>query len=160
MQLCAFFLVCQKTDISEHALDCLRKSKVKRVHLVGRRGPLQVAFTIKELREMVKLPGTRPVISPLDVQGLDKIIKDLPRPRRRLTELIHKTGTAVRPGSEEVKEWTLHFCRSPQRILTSAGGDVAGIELVVNRLQGETLESQKAVATDEREILPCGLVGF
>jgi len=27
------------------------------VHLVGRRGPLQAAFTIKELREMLKLPN-------------------------------------------------------------------------------------------------------
>ena len=65
----------QKTDIAEHALDSLRKSKVKLVHLVGRRGPLQVAFTIKELREMIKLPGTKPGISPEDVVGLDKVIK-------------------------------------------------------------------------------------
>ncbi|KAJ9586378.1 hypothetical protein L9F63_019959, partial [Diploptera punctata] len=31
-------------------------SKIRRVRLIGRRGPLQVAFTIKELREMLKLP--------------------------------------------------------------------------------------------------------
>lgn len=30
-----------KTDITEHAVEALRKSKVKRVRVVGRRGPLQ-----------------------------------------------------------------------------------------------------------------------
>lgn len=47
----------QSTDITEYSLDALSQSKVKKVTLVGRRGPLQVAFTIKELREMLKLPG-------------------------------------------------------------------------------------------------------
>lgn len=32
----------EKTDIAEHALQALRRSKIRRVHLVGRRGPLQV----------------------------------------------------------------------------------------------------------------------
>lgn len=37
----------QKTDITDCSLAALACSKVKRVWLVGRRGPLQVAFTIK-----------------------------------------------------------------------------------------------------------------
>lgn len=51
----------QTTDITEHALEALTKSRVKRVYVVGRRGPLQVAFTPAELREMVKIPECRPV---------------------------------------------------------------------------------------------------
>lgn len=39
--------VLQKTDITDSSLAALACSKVKRVWLVGRRGPLQVAFTIK-----------------------------------------------------------------------------------------------------------------
>lgn len=39
--------VLQQTDITEGSLAALACSKVKRVWLVGRRGPLQVAFTIK-----------------------------------------------------------------------------------------------------------------
>lgn len=65
----------QKTDITEHSLEMLSKSKVKKVLLVGRRGPLQAAFTIKELREMITLPGCRTVIYPEDVQGLDVVVK-------------------------------------------------------------------------------------
>lgn len=42
-------LLCQKTDITEASLGILRQSRVKTVWIVGRRGPLQVAFTIKVL---------------------------------------------------------------------------------------------------------------
>ena len=33
----------------------MSKSKVRKVSLIGRRGPLQAAFTIAELREILKL---------------------------------------------------------------------------------------------------------
>lgn len=35
--------VLRKTDIAEHALDILSQSRVRRVHVVGRRGPMQVS---------------------------------------------------------------------------------------------------------------------
>ena len=34
--------VLRKTDIAEYALEALSRSRVKRVHVVGRRGPMQV----------------------------------------------------------------------------------------------------------------------
>jgi hypothetical protein len=49
-------LFSQTTDMTEHALEMLSRSRVRRVRVIGRRGPLQVAFTIKELREMLALP--------------------------------------------------------------------------------------------------------
>lgn len=65
----------QKTDIAEHALTKLAESKIKSVHLIGRRGPLQVAFTIKELREIVRLPGVLPII---DSQNFPEVQLALP----------------------------------------------------------------------------------
>lgn len=50
-------LLCQKTDITEAALRVLRQSRVKTVWIVGRRGPLQVAFTIKVLGPEGEEPG-------------------------------------------------------------------------------------------------------
>jgi hypothetical protein len=38
------------------------------VKLIGRRGPLQVAFTIKEVREMLALPDCITVCNPLDFE--------------------------------------------------------------------------------------------
>lgn len=52
-------LLCQKTDITEAALGVLRRSRVKTVWIVGRRGPLQVAFTIKVLGPEGEGPGSQ-----------------------------------------------------------------------------------------------------
>uniref|UniRef100_A0A8C7AXR0 NADPH:adrenodoxin oxidoreductase, mitochondrial n=1 Tax=Neovison vison TaxID=452646 RepID=A0A8C7AXR0_NEOVI len=125
----------EKTDITEAALGVLRQSRVKTVWIVGRRGPLQVAFTIK-----------------------------LPRQRKRLTELLLRTATE-KPGAEEAarqasatRTWGLRFFRSPQQVLPSPDGQrVAGIRLAVTRLEGVG-EAARAAPTGDTEDLPCGLV--
>ena len=47
----------EKYDIPESVLQVLRKSAVRHVSIIGRRGPLQAAFTNKELRELTSLDG-------------------------------------------------------------------------------------------------------
>ncbi|XP_062615360.1 NADPH:adrenodoxin oxidoreductase, mitochondrial-like isoform X1 [Saccostrea cucullata] len=154
--------ILQKTDISQHALDALSRSRVKKVYIVGRRGPLQVAFTIKELREMTKLPDCRPVIHKEDVENLDQVIKDLPRPRKRLTELLYKicmapSDTDTRIWSQASREWELRFRLSPVEI-NQREGKVTGVQFCVNQLQGDDLINKKAVATSATEHIDCGLV--
>uniref|UniRef100_A0A2P2LFK6 NADPH:adrenodoxin oxidoreductase n=1 Tax=Rhizophora mucronata TaxID=61149 RepID=A0A2P2LFK6_RHIMU len=41
------------TDIASHALAALEQSSIRKVYLVGRRGPVQAACTAKELRELL-----------------------------------------------------------------------------------------------------------
>jgi NADPH-dependent glutamate synthase beta subunit-like oxidoreductase len=43
------------TDIAGHALDALAASKIKDIHLIGRRGPAQAKFTAQELKELGEL---------------------------------------------------------------------------------------------------------
>ncbi|MGB7406460.1 MAG: FAD-dependent oxidoreductase, partial [Pacificimonas sp.] len=43
------------SDIVAHAAEALAKSKIRHIHILGRRGPHQVSFTPKELGEMGKL---------------------------------------------------------------------------------------------------------
>lgn len=45
-------------DIPQHVIDHLQTSSIEHIDIVSRRGPAQVAFTAKELREMMNLPGT------------------------------------------------------------------------------------------------------
>ncbi|XP_067164425.1 NADPH:adrenodoxin oxidoreductase, mitochondrial isoform X1 [Apteryx mantelli] len=155
----------RKTDITDSSLAALACSKVKRVWLVGRRGPLQVAFTIKELREMINLPGARPVLDPADFAGLGNAVKDAPRPRKRLTELMIKTASE-KPGEKTVaaqvaaaaREWGLRFQRSPQEVLPTADGRRArGVRMALTQLEGSG-DSAKAVPTGDVEELECGLV--
>ncbi|KAI9618660.1 hypothetical protein KEM48_006639 [Puccinia striiformis f. sp. tritici PST-130] len=44
-----------KTDLSERALEMWDKSRVKHIEIVGRRGPLQVGVTTRELQELIGL---------------------------------------------------------------------------------------------------------
>ncbi|XP_068119302.1 NADPH:adrenodoxin oxidoreductase, mitochondrial isoform X2 [Hyperolius riggenbachi] len=154
----------KKTDITQAALNALSQSRIKRVLLVGRRGPLQVAFTIKELREMTNLAGIQPINCPSDYQGLGDIIKDLPRPRKRLTELLIKSALKKHGENEVVqrtqsnREWGLRFLRSPLAVLPSEDGKrAAGIRLSITRLEGNG-ETAVAVSTGEVEDLSCGLI--
>ncbi|KAG9238868.1 putative NADPH-adrenodoxin reductase Arh1 [Amylocarpus encephaloides] len=99
----------RKTDITENAIATLSKSRVKRVRVVGRRGPLQAAFTIKEVRELVKLPSVG--FHPVDTSLIPEDIKTLPRPPRRIMEVLKKGG--VTPLGTASKSWSLDFCMSP-----------------------------------------------
>ena len=47
----------RSTDITEHALDALARSRVREIHVIGRRGPVQAKFTTKELRELGEIAG-------------------------------------------------------------------------------------------------------
>ena len=55
------------TDIAEHALDALRCSRIREIHVLGRRGPAQAAFTNKELKELGELPGVDVIVKPEEV---------------------------------------------------------------------------------------------
>src|ERR1700734_2102796 len=52
----------RETDVSQPVLDTLMASKVREVHMIGRRGPAQAKFTTKELRELGELAGVDVVV--------------------------------------------------------------------------------------------------
>lgn len=147
----------KETDITQNALEALTGSNVRRVLIVGRRGPLQIACTIKELREMVNLPNTRADMLPADFEGIAEALKELPRPRKRLTDLMMK---AVKEGGDEKleKSWGFRFFRSPVEVLAGADGKrAAGIRLALNKLEGEG-EGAQSVPTGQLEDVDCGLI--
>jgi ferredoxin/flavodoxin---NADP+ reductase len=55
------------TDIAQHALDALAESKIKEIHVIGRRGPAQAKFTPKELREFGELSDCNPIVLEQDM---------------------------------------------------------------------------------------------
>ena len=69
-------------------------------------------------------------------------VSDLPRPRKRLTELMMKTALEI-PGEKEQERqskasrvWAFRFLRSPIEILANPDNSrTAGIRLAVNRLE-------------------------
>ncbi|WP_395667216.1 FAD-dependent oxidoreductase [Methylocella sp.] len=57
----------RRTDICAHALEQLAESRIREIHLVGRRGPAQAKWTAKELRELGALPEADLVHDPDDL---------------------------------------------------------------------------------------------
>ena len=56
-----------RTDVADHALEALRRSAVREVVVLGRRGPAQAAFTSAELRELGNLEGVDLRVDPAEV---------------------------------------------------------------------------------------------
>ncbi|OJJ47157.1 hypothetical protein ASPZODRAFT_64662 [Penicilliopsis zonata CBS 506.65] len=105
----------RKTDIAEYAVEALAKSRVKRVRVVGRRGPMQqAAFTIKELRELLQLPSVSFDPIPKDLLPPDAVLSSLPRAQKRLMQLLAK-GSTNDPATA-TKSWSLDFLLSPQSL--------------------------------------------
>ncbi|KAI1276761.1 hypothetical protein F5Y07DRAFT_389028 [Xylaria sp. FL0933] len=112
--------VLRKSDITEAAIETLSKSRIKRVHIVGRRGPMQAAFTIKEVRELMKLHAVS--FHPVDMTLMPDELSKLPRARRRLMEILVK-GSTNRPEHSD-KSWSLDFCLSPTEFIGTSDGKV------------------------------------
>jgi len=150
----------RKFDTTECWLERRRHSRVKRVVLVGRRGPLNVSFTIKELREMTKLEGTRPIFHKQQYIPIKDMVATMERPKKRLMELLVKTALGpVDPKTaagwaEAQNEWELKLLRSPVEFLAGSDGkSVHQIKLAVNVQKGDSVEQ-----TDETEVIETGLV--
>lgn len=148
----------KKTDITDYALQAIASSKIKELYLVGRRGPLNVAFTIKELREQIKLENCATIWRKNDFVAVADAVNSLPRPRKRLTELMLKSlnenDNAV---SDNQKVFKPIFYRSPKKFLVNSDRHLQGIELTCNTLIGDKIEEQTCVPTEDSEILNCSL---
>ena len=58
----------QVTDIADHSIELLRDSNVEEIVVLGRRGPVQAAFTNPELRELADLELADVIVDPADMR--------------------------------------------------------------------------------------------
>lgn len=149
-----------KTDIADHALEALRKSRVKEVLLVGRRGPAQAAFTSSELEEIGELADADAIARPDEV-ALDPLSKaELAAHPDRQTDLklkMMEKYAALGEGAK-AKKLRLRFCLSPVELKGDAAGHVRGLRFVKNALVAGADGSIKAQATQTFEDVETGLV--
>lgn len=142
------------TDITSRALSTLSECNIRNVHLVGRRGPLQAAFTIKELREMLNLPNVSTIWRKSDFINIDEqTVLKLPRPKKRITELMLKHVKQPSIDSSSVtKYFSPIFFRSPHHVDNST--NEKRLCLTVNRLSN----SEAAISTNDTETLHTNLI--
>jgi ferredoxin/flavodoxin---NADP+ reductase len=144
------------TDTTHEAIDAIVDAGVREIVMLGRRGPVQAAFTPPELKELGELGGAEPVVDPADLR-LDpaseaELEADRERARRNF-ELLE--DYAAREPEGKPRRIVLRFLVSPVAIL---GEDrVEAVEVVRNEL---VEEGGRIVArpTGETEIIPAGIV--
>lgn len=143
----------RKTDITNRALSTLSECNIENVYLVGRRGPLQAAFTIKELREMLKLPNVSTIWRKTDFDGInEKTVTKLQRPKKRITELMLKSVHTPVNLSSTTKQFSPIFFRSPKHVENLM--NEKKLLLTVNCLS----DSEAAISTNDTEILHTNLI--
>lgn len=125
------------------------------MYLIGRRGPLQAAFTIKELREMLKLENCCTYWSNSDFKGVRDVLPQLARPRKRLTELMLKSLETTKQNAE-CNKFKPVFFRSPLEFLSSTD-NVEKLKFCVTKLTGPDILRQTAICTENVEHLKCDL---
>ncbi|KAK8206991.1 hypothetical protein IWZ01DRAFT_438565 [Phyllosticta capitalensis] len=150
----------RKTDIAEHAVSALSKSRVKSVKIVGRRGPWQAAFSNKEARELFNLSGAH--FSPLDESFFpsEADAKTLSRPQQRLLKMFKSPSKTSADAA--AKEWTFKFLLSPTSFNASSTdpSSLSSVTFAKNAFDPPSsifAKSASVVATSESETLPASV---
>jgi len=147
----------RRTDMAEHALDALAASRIREIHIVGRRGPAQASFTTKELRELGEIRGCVTEVDASDLELSDAC----------LTELASKSNFNAASNVETLRKWTtnragagdkrirFHFLRSP--IALQGQERLEAVSLQRNHLAGAAF-AQVAQPGGASVQLDCGLL--
>ncbi|CAI5447806.1 unnamed protein product [Caenorhabditis angaria] len=133
------------SDIPNDRLDLLEKSGIENIKILGRRGPENVSFTIKELKEQFKVEkwSSKIEISPEDQQKLQNLLPTLERKKKRLTEVILKNSG--KSQGERKCQFLFHWV--PKEVIANKDGFIEKIRVENVEKNGQEIEE-----------LPCDLL--
>jgi ferredoxin--NADP+ reductase len=148
------------TDMADYALEALSNSNIKEITILGRRGPVQAAFTSPEIKELGRLADSAFRVLPeeLDLDPLSKVELEerSDRGTRKKVEILKSYLDLHRDGKSRVLN--LRFLVSPVEIYGDGSGRVKEIRLVRNELYKTEVGTLRPRPTDQFESLPVGLV--
>ena len=136
------------SDIVAHAFSMLGNSAIRTIHLLGRRGPHQIAMTPKELGELAHLADAVPRV---DLEDFPPELDDaLLEPGQRKSVTHMRDFARLEPTKR--KTIIFDFFARPVRI----EGDGKVERIVVERTRLD--ERQAAIGTGETYAIDCGLI--
>ena len=136
------------SDIVGHAFEALGNSRIRDIHVLGRRGPHQIAMTPKELGELGHLEDAAPKVDAADFPPPEADAALEPGLRKSVTHLRDFAAASV------PKRKTVHFDFFAMPVAVE--GDGRAERLIVERTR--LTEDLRAVGTGETYAIPCGLV--
>src|SRR6201746_1106447 len=148
----------RQTDTADHAIELLDAKKIREIVVLGRRGPVQAAFTNPEIKELGVMEDADVIVDPADVELDEASAAFLESDEADKTTRVHVETLreySQRPPRGKQIRIVLRFLASPVEI--KGDGKVEKIVIGRNELveEGGTL---RAKDSGEREELECGPV--
>ena len=148
------------SDMADYAVEALSKSRIREVHLLGRRGPAQAAFTTPELKELGELAEADVFVKPeeaaLDALSQHALDTSGDRALARKVEMIQAYSTRTPAGHP--RKLFLRFLIGPVELVADGSGHVSSVRCVRNKLSASPSGSIVAEASEVFEEINAGLV--
>ncbi len=138
------------SDIAGHALGALGRAGLRTIRILGRRGPHQASFTLKEVGELGELLRATPVVKPEDLPP-EAADAGLESGQRRVVQVLRRFASEGPDAAKPVRI-VFDFFRRPVRAVGE--GRVAGLEVMRTRVGADG----RAEDTGETETLACSLL--
>jgi ferredoxin--NADP+ reductase len=146
------------TDTADHAIEPLSGCRVKEIVVLGRRGPVQAAFTNPELRELGEMTDADIHVDPseLDLDPLSRefLENEADITARKNIEILEQFCQKEPEGKP--RRIVLRFLTSPIEI--RGDGKVESVVVGRNELYRDESGAIRPRDTGEREEIECGLV--
>jgi len=139
-----------ESDLADHAASLIHPAPIKDIYVFGRRGPIEAAFTNKELKELGELERCVPLV---DAGQLPDHVGEVPDKVRKVKERNLGYLQSYAPNQPNSKDSRIHinFYSLPVEVL---GGDrVEGL-----RMEHTRVEDGRCIGTGETFDIECGLV--
>jgi ferredoxin--NADP+ reductase len=147
----------KNTDITARALEVLAESRVREVRMIGRRGPVQAAFTPPEMKELGELEDCDLVVDPRELELNDASRAELEvlkwREAQKNYDLL-KSAAAKAPGAKS-RRLVIQFYRARR----SWSGRRAWMASCWRRTRSPASRgNRKPPGTGITELIPCGVL--
>jgi len=145
------------TDTTDAAIEAIVSSGIREIVVLGRRGPVQASWTSQELGELGELAGADVFVDPEDLvldPASESELEAGSNIVQRNFEILR--DFASREPAGKPRSVRLRFRLSPVAI--HGEERVEAVEVARNRLEADEGGRVRAVATEEREVIPCGIV--
>src|SRR4029453_5262367 len=135
----------------------LRRSRIREVVVLGRRGPAQASFTTPEVRELGRPEGGRAAVDPRDLELDAASQAEMEEDRTAKANLRILPDYAARSGRSAPRRIRLRFLASPVEVV-GAGGQVAALKVERNELVVDANGALRSKGTGQLETIGTGLV--
>ena len=134
------------TDIAPYAADAIEAAPISEVHIIGRRGPVEAAFSKAELAEMGEMVDCVALVDGAQLPD-EVVLEDAKQQRVKAANLKILQSYADNKAGDKPVSARFHFFASPVEFLTEDRDGAA--HLVGVRLERTRLEDGRAVGTGE-----------